>query len=96
MKVALQEIAESVSYGVTASACNEPVGPKFLRITDIQDDQVCWDNVPWCKCDSKESESSRLKTGDIVFARTGATTGKSFLIRNCPDNSVFASYSHPS
>ena len=33
-----------------------------------------------------------LRTGDIVFARTGATTGKSFLIKECPAISVFASY----
>ena len=33
----------------------------------------------------------RLADGDIVFARTGATTGKSFLISNCPE-AVFASY----
>jgi len=33
-----------------------------------------------------------LAVGDIVFARTGATTGKSFLIRECPDAAVFASY----
>lgn len=33
-----------------------------------------------------------MKPGDIVFARTGATTGKSFLVRDCPPQSVFASY----
>ncbi len=33
-----------------------------------------------------------LLVGDIVFARTGATTGKSFLIRECPKDAVFASY----
>ncbi len=32
-----------------------------------------------------------LEEGDIVFARTGATAGKSYLIKNPPD-SVFASY----
>jgi len=35
---------------------------------------------------------NRLAPGDIVFARTGATTGKSFLLRNCPERAVFASY----
>src|SRR5262249_16052227 len=38
-----------------------------------------------------EHSKYRLDTGDIVFARTGATTGKSFLIQQCPD-AVFASY----
>jgi type I restriction enzyme S subunit len=90
--VSLGDIAESVDYGVTASAMLQPVGPKFLRITDIQDGAVYWDNVPWCECNARSSANSRLKSGDIVFARTGATTGKSFLIRECPTDTVFASY----
>jgi type I restriction enzyme S subunit len=90
--VALGDLAASVDYGLTASAIERPVGPKFLRITDIQDDSVNWNTVPWCECDEKSAQSSRLKDGDIVFARTGATTGKSFLIRNCPPDAVFASY----
>ena len=92
MKRRLEEIAESVDYGVTASAASRPVGPKFLRITDIQDGIVDWDSVPWCECDRRSSEAAMLQSGDIVFARTGATTGKSFLVKNCPKNSVFASY----
>ncbi len=88
----LENISESVDYGVTASAVSENVGPKFLRITDIQNGQVDWRQVPWCKCSERKSDVSRLAVGDIVFARTGATTGKSFLIRECPENAVFASY----
>lgn len=90
--VSLSDHAESVDYGVTASASTSEVGPKFLRITDIQDGRVDWDSVPWCECDEREASASRLRTGDIVFARTGATTGKSFLLKDCPENSVFASY----
>jgi type I restriction enzyme S subunit len=90
--VALGKIAESVTYGVTASATNEPGGPKFLRITDIQNGSVRWDQVPWCECDVRTAARARLAPGDIVFARTGATTGKSFLIRGCPKDAVFASY----
>lgn len=92
MRVALSQIAQTIDYGVTASACNEPAGPRFLRITDIQDGSVNWDNVPWCECSEKELKSSKVRPGDIVFARTGATTGKSYLIKDCPENTVFASY----
>ena len=88
----LGNFAESVDYGVTASASVEPIGPKFLRITDIQDGDVNWESVPWCECDTRSASKARLKAGDIVFARTGATTGKSFLIRECPTDAVFASY----
>lgn len=89
---ALGELAEAVDYGVTASACHDPIGPKFLRITDIQDGHVDWSSVPTCQCNDKDLRESKLRPGDIVFARTGATTGKSFLIRECPADTVFASY----
>ena len=77
---------------MTASATQEPNGPKFLRITDIQNGAVNWDTVPWCECNARSATAACLAPGDIVFARTGATTGKSFLIRDCPTAAVFASY----
>ena len=78
-------------YGYTESATNDPIGPKFLRITDIQDNQVEWNKVPYCKITNDDFEKYRLSYGDIVVARTGATTGKSFLIEDVTD-AVFASY----
>ena len=78
-------------YGFTAKASNEPIGPQFLRITDIQDGQVDWCKVPYCPCDERSLESKRLRKGDVVVARIGATTGKAFLVGDCPD-AVFASY----
>jgi type I restriction enzyme, S subunit len=90
--IPLGDLAASVDYGVTASASEQPVGPKFLRITDIQDGTVDWEGVPWCECDTRSASDARLKAGDIVFARTGATTGKSLLISDCPPDAVFASY----
>ncbi|OHD11464.1 MAG: hypothetical protein A2086_10360 [Spirochaetes bacterium GWD1_27_9] len=89
--VKLGEVAEKVQYGYTEKATNEKIGPKFLRITDIQDNFVDWENVPYCSITEKEFEKFKLKNNDIVIARTGATTGKSFLLKN-PDNAVFASY----
>jgi type I restriction enzyme S subunit len=78
-------------YGYTESANWDPIGPKFLRITDIQDGLVNWDLVPYCKISDADLSLQQLKDGDLVFARTGATTGKSFLVTNPPD-SVSASY----
>ena len=80
-----------INYGYTESAAFEKVGPNFLRITDIQDNGVDWQTVPYCKISDVDLPKYLLKTGDIVFARTGATTGKSFLVRN-PPVAVFASY----
>lgn len=81
----------SVSYGYTEKASSEPIGPKFLRITDIQNDSVNWNTVPYCKIDTDTLSQQKLRDGDLVFARTGATTGKSYLICNPPD-AVCASY----
>lgn len=83
------DFCEPPQYGYTESATYDPVGPKFLRITDIQNGQVNWDKVPFCQCTNPEQYL--LQADDLVFARTGATTGKSFLIRKCP-KAVFASY----
>lgn len=83
------QFCEPPQYGFTASATTEPVGPRLLRITDIQDGVVDWASVPYCQC--PEPGRYLLHAGDLVFARTGATTGKSFLIPDCPE-AVFASY----
>ena len=80
-----------IGYGFTESASWERVGPKFLRITDIQPDGVDWEAVPYCSVTGSDLDKFRLANDDIVFARTGATTGKSYLVQSPPE-SVFASY----
>jgi type I restriction enzyme S subunit len=87
----LKSCVSKLQYGYTQSSTNEPIGPKFLRITDIQDNDVNWDSVPYCQITEDDASKYKLLSNDIVVARTGATTGKSFLITNPPD-SVFASY----
>ena len=81
----------SITYGFTESARSEIVGPKFLRITDIQNGKVDWSSVPYCPINEKDLQKQILMDGDIVFARTGATTGKSLLIIQPPE-AVCASY----
>lgn len=87
----LGEVCNRIDYGYTASADIDIKEPKFLRITDIQDGRVDWDSVPGCAILDADEVANRLEGGDIVFVRTGATTGKSYLISN-PPRSVFASY----
>jgi len=90
-EVVLRDLCESYRYGYTAKAQAEPVGPKFLRITDIVPDLVDWSSVPHCEIDSDKVAKYRLKEGDIVIARTGATTGYAKWRKRNPD-AVFASY----
>ena len=87
----LGDLSEYIQYGYTQSADEKEIGPKFLRITDIQNGKVNWKKVPYCEIDYEDISKYQLNSGDIVFARTGATTGKSYLINKCP-KSVFASY----
>jgi len=89
--VAFADICESVRYGYTASASEQEVGPRFLRITDIVPDSIDWDSVPFCEIDDSDKERFALEAGDIVVARTGATVGYAKLIRDSVD-AVFASY----
>jgi type I restriction enzyme S subunit len=90
-RVRVRDVSKSIQYGHTASAIDRSEGPRFLRITDIQNGRVDWSSVPSCDIPSEDVPKYRLHKGDLVFARTGATTGKSFLIGDCPD-AVFASY----
>lgn len=87
----VEQISRKPQYGYTQSASTEAVGPKFLRITDIQNGIVNWDSVPFCEIDAVKLARYQLETGDIVFARSGATTGKTYLVKN-PPQAVFASY----
>ena len=88
----LADLAEAIQYGYTAKAKSNSDGIRYLRITDIQDDHVDWDTVPSCDVGDTESEKYLLSAGDLVFARTGATVGKSFLLRGTVPRAVFASY----
>lgn len=86
----LSALRESIEYGYTASANKNPVGPKLLRITDIESGEINWDSVPYCECSEADKKKYRLNDGDIVFARTGST-GNSCLIKSPPE-AVFASF----
>jgi type I restriction enzyme S subunit len=85
----LGNLSAAIQYGLSNSAESQGTY-RLLRITDIQDGKVDWDTVPFTTTDAPDTYL--LKSGDIVFARTGATVGKSFLITETPYPSVYASY----
>jgi type I restriction enzyme S subunit len=87
----LSEIADS-QYGYTASADYLIEGPKFLRITDISNDNINWNSVPNCEITKRDFDKYVLEAGDIVIARTGATVGFAKQINKLSPPAVFASY----
>jgi type I restriction enzyme S subunit len=89
----LTALCTDISYGYTESAKLEKVGPKFLRITDIANGRINWGNVPFCPISESDFNKYKLLPGDIVIARTGATTGANYTIKKGdPSYLVFASY----
>ena len=87
----IAEISSSINYGVSESA--KVTGKyRLLRITDIQDGKVSWESVPFTDYPEDKAKAFELSDGDILFARTGATVGKSYLVEAAPNNAIFASY----
>jgi len=87
----LCELSHKPQYGFTASAKDEPIGPKFLRITDINKlPWIDWSKVPYCEIPKEDLESYRLNKGDVLIARM-ADPGHGVVIEDQIE-AVFASY----
>ena len=88
---ALGELCHKPQYGYTTSAMDDAVGPKFLRITDINKNAwIDWGSVPYCKITDDDLEKYLLNKGDILIARM-ADPGHGVLIEE-DQEAVFASY----
>ena len=84
-------IAQTIQYGYNAPALEHGV-IKMVRISDIQENCVLWDNVPYCLIEENDIDTYLLKVNDILFARTGGTVGKSFLVEELPEKAIYAGY----
>ena len=80
------------TYGVNAPAVEYmPPLPNYIRITDISDDgRFMCENRSSVICEHPEQFT--LKENDIVFARTGASTGKTYLYRREDGELVYAGF----
>ena len=87
----INDISKSILYGVSESAKTNGKY-RLLRITDIQNNSVQWDSVPYTDFDENKAKSYLLSDGDILFARTGATVGKSYLVQGLTEEAIYASY----
>ena len=84
-------IAESIQYGYNAPAKQEG-HIRMVRISDIHENTVAWSSVPFCDIDDSDIPTYLLQPNDILFARTGGTVGKSFLVSDVPCESIYAGY----
>ena len=76
----LEDLAESFSYGLNASAMEFDGENKYIRITDIdeQSHKFIQSGLTSPNIDLLNAGDYLLKEGDILFARTGASVGKSY------------------
>lgn len=79
----LGEVVSSFEYGLNAAAKEFDGVNKYLRITDIDDSSRVFKDDDLTSPDTNLSTagSYQLNDGEILFARTGASVGKSFIYR---------------
>ncbi len=90
----LGEVATSFDYGLNAAATEYDGKHKYLRITDIDDEthEFLERDLTTPLVDLEASAGYLLKEGDLLFARTGASVGKTYLYRQYDGTVYFAGF----
>lgn len=94
--IILSEISNSIEYGLNASAKNFDGIHKYLRITDIDDASRLFltDKLssPDVNITEEDYENYKLQKNDLLFARTGASVGKTYLYRESDGEVYYAGF----
>ena len=90
----LGEISESFEYGLNAAATEYDGKHKYIRITDIDDSTHLFlqDNLTSPDIDFSTADDYLLQEGDVLFARTGASVGKTYIYRRSDGDLYFAGF----
>ena len=90
----LGDVASSFDYGLNAAATEYDGQNKYLRITDIDDEthEFSKSDLTTPLADLAMSADYLLKEGDLLFARTGASVGKTYLYRQFDGMVYFAGF----
>lgn len=86
----LMFIAKGFQYGYTEKATLEKIGPKYIRISDINNGNIDLSDAPYCKITDEYFLNYELKKGDILIARMGSVGVNAMFSDN--ERAVFASY----
>ena len=90
-KITLKNISTDISYGMNSAATEFDGTNKYIRITDIDEETSLYSGTlvsPLGHLDDK----FLVKENDILFARTGASTGKSYLYNKSDGRLYFAGF----
>jgi len=86
------ECSISLEYGMNATAIKYDGKHKYIRITDIDEETSAFIPNPLSSPDGELEEKYLVKENDILFARTGASVGKSYLYNNNDGELYFAGF----
>lgn len=93
-RVPLREISEGPGqYGAgVPSVDSSPDLPRYVRITDITDAGELSSDARSPGGEGRDWQRHALKDGDLLFARSGATVGKTYRYRDEDGPCVYAGY----
>ena len=77
-KIKLKDISTDISYGMNSAATEYDGINKYIRITDIDEETSLYSNNPVSPSGNLD-DRFLVRDNDILFARTGASTGKAYL-----------------
>ena len=88
----LGEVTGNISYGLNAASKDYDGENKYIRITDIDETTGKYNNLDIVSPDCVLSDDYKLKINDLLFARTGASTGKTYLYNENDGKIYFAGF----
>ena len=88
----LGEVTGNISYGLNAASKDYDGENKYIRITDIDETTGKFNNLYIVSPDCVLSDDYKLKINDLLFARTGASTGKTYLYNENDGKMYFAGF----
>ena len=86
------DIATGFDYGMNAAAKPFDGENKYIRITDIDETSSTYNDKDIVSPDGPLTDNYIVNDGDILLARTGASTGKSYLYRESDGKLYYAGF----
>ncbi len=85
-------LREPLTYGLNEAAeLEDRQFPRYLRITDFENDGTLREDT-FRSLPFEIAREAMLQSNDVLFARSGATVGKTFMFRNYDGEACFAGY----
>jgi len=91
-EVALCDVASGFEYGMNAAATVYDGSHKYIRITDIDDNSHLYSQDVPVSPEGQVDEKYRVRENDILFARTGASVGKSYRYQRSDGDLYYAGF----